>query len=460
MLSSSSSHRLLSLLNQALYSCKEEERQLEEQLRRYHKILGDWKTDSCEDFNRDESPCEPQESQPSPKEVEEVELLNKALEKALKVRERIQTESPTPPATQTIPASSTTKEKTVKPLQKIVNTGTKPKTYQLKPPYKTMPEMRRVRGSARPALTNATRAPPLQPLTSEKGNVGTDRPTENKKVPIRTDKTPRNLRPSTALETENVASKSTAPNVKSSKQDEVRQPKALTLKDVGPTLKLPVEFQKRYTKNSRLWEKYFEIQSRVPASRPSFIQQLQTTFIPESPELSLFEIEEESARLQRAVKHFEEYIDSAKTQQGSGLAHWQHYRSLLMLEAMQDEVAKSHCELQKLELVAEQYKKWCEKLSIDIDSSDMAGCPSEFCTLPPVLVYSHPDELRELTSTHLRVRELQQKIYLQKVLSEELLAEAESQCQSSSPSYVLLRAIYTQLCEGGDTFPVLVHDDG
>ncbi|XP_040212543.1 tubulin epsilon and delta complex protein 2 [Rana temporaria] len=458
MLSSSSSHKLLSLLNQALHGCKDEEKQLEEQLRHYHKLLGDWKSDGGEAFNQDESPCEPQESPPSPKEVEEVELLNKALAKALKVRGSIQTESPTPPTTQTIPASSTTKEKTVKPLQKIVNTGTKPKTYQMKPPYKTMPEKRRVRGSARPALTNTTRAPPLQPLTSEKRNVATDRPTENKAVPIRADNTPGNSRPSTAPETEYVGSKS-AENVKSSKQDQVRQPKDLTLKDVRPTLKLPVEFQKRYKKNSRLWEKYFEIQSRVPASRPSFIQQLQTTFIPESPELSLFEIEEETARLQRAVKRFEEYLDSAKTQQGSGPAHWQHYRSLLMLEAMQDEVAKSHCEVQKLELVAEQYKKWCKKLSIDIDSSEVAGCPPELCALPPVLVYSHPDELRELTSTHLRVRELQQKIHLQKVLSEELLAVAESQCRSSSPSFVLLRAIYTQLCEGGDTFPVLVHDD-
>ncbi|XP_018407835.1 PREDICTED: uncharacterized protein C16orf59 homolog [Nanorana parkeri] len=424
------------------------------------------------------------ESQPSPLEVKEVELLNKALEKALKVRGSARTESPkTHPSTQAIPAYITTQEKPVKPLQKLVYTGTKPKTYQVKPPYKTMPEKRRDRGSTRPPSTaNTVKPPSLGPLTSEKGNGGKDRPAstantakspplrpltseigkdrsaESKEVPSRTDSTPGNLQPSSVLKMEYVSSTLTATDVKASKQDQ-RQQKALTLKDIGSTLKLPIKYRQLYKKNSRLWEKYFEMGARVPASRPSFIQQLQTTFVAESPELSLFEMEEETARLQRGVRCLEEYIDTAKTWRGSGPAHWQHYRTLLMLEAMQDEVAKSYCELQKLGLVADQYKKWCEKLSVDIDCSEVAGCPFEFCTMPSVLVYSHPDELRELTATHLRLRELQQKIYLQKVLSEELLAEADSQCRSASPSYMLLRAIYTQLCEGGETFPVLVLDD-
>ncbi|KAM5151961.1 LOW QUALITY PROTEIN: tubulin epsilon and delta complex protein 2 [Mantella aurantiaca] len=483
MLSSSSSHRLLCLLNQALHSCKEEERQLEDQLKKYRKLLTDWKNDSCEDFNQEESGSQPQESKPSPEEVEEVELLNKALAKALKVRGSLRTESPnTPPTPQTMPDNPKTKEKTAEPLQKLVNTGTKTKTYQLKPPYKTMPEKRMVKGPTRPASSSARALPtqpptsekgnggkdrpasnnakssPVQPLTFEKGNGGKDRSAENKDDPTRTDTTPGSLRSSVVPEMEYVASTPTNTDGRSSWPDQRRPQKALTLKDVGPTLKLPMEFQQLYRKNSRLWEKFSET-LRVPAARPAFIQQLQTTFIAESPELSLCEIEEETARLQRATRRLQGSIDTAKTWQGSGPAHWQHYRTQLMLEAMQDEVAKSHCELQKLELVAEQYKNWCEKFSINTDCSEMAGCPPEFCGMPPVLIYSHPDQLRELTATHLRVQELQQKIYLHKVLSEELLAEADFQCRSSSPSYVVLRAIYTLLCEGGDNFPVLVHDD-
>nr|DBA19390.1 TPA: hypothetical protein GDO54_015235 [Pyxicephalus adspersus] len=451
-------------------------------------------------------------TQPSVEELEEVELLNKALKKALKVRGSLKCEeSPKiPSTTQTVPANPTTNEKTTKPLQKLGNTGIKAGTYQLKPPYKTMPEKRRVGGSAKPASTsrsllssrpvlssrptstttsattarpgtsNAARSPPLVPQTSEKSNSGKVRLAESKEIPTRTDGTLRNLQPSLVPETECSASTSTAAVIKSPKQEQMRQKKAFTLKDVGvcqhlstrsrlplwrqrektrSTLKLPKEYQQLYKKNRRLWEKYFEIQARVPASRPSFIQQLQTTFIPESPELSLFEIEEEAARLQRAVKRLEENIETAKTLQGSGPSHWQHQRTLLMLEAMQDEVTKSHCELQKLELVAEQYNKWCEKLSINTDCSEVMDCPFQFCTMPSELIYSNPEELRELTTTYLRVRELQQKIYLHKVMSEELLAEAESQCRSSSPSYVMIRAIYTLLCEGGDAFPALVHDD-
>lgn len=212
-------------------------------------------------------------------------------------------------------------------------------------------------------------------------------------------------------------------------------------------------------KSSRLWEKFCAIQDHLPASRPSFIQKLQTTFAPEAPKLSLFEIEEQTRRLQRGVRCWTEDVDSAKHWQGSGPARWQNYRALLLLEALQEEVAKYQSELRDLQQVAEEYRNWAEKLSIHTSCLQSSGCPAMYSRPPPVLVYNHASELQELTRSKLRVLELQQKIHLQKVFSEELLAEAESWSQSGPTSFLPLRAIYTQLCEGGDTFPVLVLDE-
>ncbi|KAM9305007.1 tubulin epsilon and delta complex protein 2 [Gastrophryne carolinensis] len=443
---------LLPLLNQALHSCKEEERLLEEQLRQCRKLLADWKTDSHGTMSPGD-PAPPQERQPSAEEVQEVELLNKALEKAFKVRGASRTESSkVPPVMQTAPSSSTTKDKTVKPLSKISHTGAKPVVYHLKAPYKTMPEKRRVRGPERAASGNkAALSTHVKHTTLEKGNDGRDSLAEQREITARTEHAP--LKPSSPPST-------TDPNRESLAQGQMKQQKALTLQDKGPTLKLPVEYRQEYIRNSRLWEKYYEIQAHLPASRPSFIQKLQTTFTPESPELSLSEIEAEAARLLGAVRSLEKRIGTASKWEGSGPTHWQPYRSLLMLEFLQDEVDKSHSELQKLEQVAEQYRKWSEMLSIDSTCPEVTLCPPVYRTSPPMLIYSHPDELCELTASRLRVMELQQRIYLQKVQSEELLAEADSQCGDPASSNLLFRALYTQLCEGGDLFPVLVQDDG
>ncbi|XP_075035577.1 tubulin epsilon and delta complex protein 2 isoform X2 [Mixophyes fleayi] len=398
MLSSSCSHRLLSLLNQALLSCKEEEKQLEEHLRRSRLLLGGWNTAKCETFTQDDKSTEPQESQPSPEELQEVELLNKALEKAMRVRGKSRTESPVvkaPPTTQTTSSCPSTKVKVAKPLNRLLHTGSKPVTYQLHPPYKTIPDKRVVRAPGRgPSNDKTARLTPLEQPAVEKGNGGKDKQPQTRANPIGT--------------------KPDSPPSSDPDGATPRPQKPFTLKDNGTTLKLPVEYRQEYMRNSRLWEKFYEIQDHVPASRPSFIQRLQTTFMSETPELSLFEIEEETARLQRAVTSLQEHIDTANNWQGSGPGHWRNYQSLLLLEALQEEVAKCHAELQKLQLVAEQYRKWAEKHSINTMHTESLGCPVIYRRSPPVLIYSHYSELCELTRSRLRVLELKEKIYLQK----------------------------------------------
>ncbi|XP_077130773.1 tubulin epsilon and delta complex protein 2 [Ranitomeya variabilis] len=440
MLSSACSHRLLSLLNQAFLKCKEEEKQLEEQLRQGRALLQN--RDADKPLKPDDVASEPQEIQPSPEDLQEVELLNKALQKALKVRETSKTDSPSnkAPAPSSCPV---TEERPLKALIKVTQKASKSATYRLNPPYKTVPDSRRgPRPGQRTSSNKSAQLRPSKPPIPKKSNGGEGKQPGMKASPTRACSALKPVSPPTTL----------------SCPESLQPKKPSTLKEKGSSLRLPAEYQRAYMRRTRLWEKFFAIQDHLPGSRPSFIQKLQTTFDPDAPKRSLFEIEEETVRWEREVRSWQQRADAAGNWQASGPARCQNRRSLLLLEALQEEVAKYQWELQNLQLVAEEYRHWAEKLSINTRCLESVGCPFGYIRSPPVLVYHHPSELCELSRSRLRVRELQQKIQLQKVFSEELLAEAQSWSESAPTSCLPFRAIYTQLCEGGDTFPVLVQD--
>ncbi|XP_071976313.1 tubulin epsilon and delta complex protein 2 isoform X2 [Engystomops pustulosus] len=288
MLSSACSNRLLPLLHQALHRCKEEEKQLEEQIRKWRTLLDNWDAENGDPIKQDEEASEPQVVQPSAEDMQEVELLNKALEKALRVRGTSKMDPPVHKPS--IPAPTTcpvTKENPIKALNKLAQKGTRPASYQLHPPYKTIPDRRRIhRPGQRATSSKSARSTPPEPPAPTKCNTG-----DGGQLEMKTNTT----QPSSTLD------KPVSPPSRTSGPDISPPQKPSTLKEKGATLKLPVEYQQMYMKSSRLWEKFYAIRDHLPASRPSFIQKLQTTFAPEAPGLSLSELEEATHRLQREV---------------------------------------------------------------------------------------------------------------------------------------------------------------
>ncbi|OXB59275.1 hypothetical protein ASZ78_007796, partial [Callipepla squamata] len=86
-------------------------------------------------------------------------------------------------------------------------------------------------------------------------------------------------------------------------------------------------------------------------------------------------------------------------------------------------------------------------------------CSSVGMLAAPLLCYSGLQELSDLFALKLRVSMLHQEIALQKLTMTELLPVLDSRpCPGTSVAQ-LYRAIYTQLCEGGERFPVLVRDE-
>ncbi|NXW66233.1 TEDC2 protein, partial [Eurystomus gularis] len=225
-------------------------------------------------------------------------------------------------------------------------------------------------------------------------------------------------------------------------------------------LKLPLLYKKAYSQNSRTWERccLCHTSADAAAARNRFIEKIQATVsflssLPTCPSTCPAEIEEELKVLQDTPSLLRQYVE-AEPADHSTLQR--EYESLLTLEGLQTTI--SQC-LRKLQLLRAD-------CAGDIGSCSPA-CPppwgqprdSAGILAAPLLCYSSFQELSDLFALKLQVSMLHQEIALQKVMMVELLHVLESRLYPDASVAQLYRAIYTQLCEGGKQFPVLVRDE-
>ncbi|KFQ93288.1 Uncharacterized protein C16orf59, partial [Nipponia nippon] len=227
-------------------------------------------------------------------------------------------------------------------------------------------------------------------------------------------------------------------------------------------LKLPLPYRKAYSRNSRAWERcrLCQTSADAAAARTCFIERIQTTFGSPMPAFSPAEIEEELKVLQDVPSLLKQYVEAEPAGKEKGAEDHptlqREYESLLTLEGLQTTV--SQC-LQKLQLLQAD-------CTGDVGSGSPAcvpprgqTCGSASMLAVPLLCYSSFQELRDLFALKLQVSMLHQGIALQKVMMAELLPVLESRLCPGASAAQLYRAIHTQLCEGGERFPVLVRDE-
>ncbi|NXL33739.1 TEDC2 protein, partial [Glaucidium brasilianum] len=209
----------------------------------------------------------------------------------------------------------------------------------------------------------------------------------------------------------------------------------------------------------RAWEKcrLCQTSADAAAARNRFIERIQTTvsFL-SSPPPSMStpaEIEEELKVLQDVPSLLSQYVEAEPADHPT---LQREYESLLTLEGLQTIV--SQC-LHKLQLLRAD-------CTGDIGSCSPACvpprgqmCDSAGVLAVPLLWYSSFQELSDLFALKLQVSMLHQEIALQKVMMAELLPVLEAGLHPEASAAQLYRAIYTQLCEGGKRFPVLVRDE-
>ncbi|RMC17911.1 hypothetical protein DUI87_05580 [Hirundo rustica rustica] len=183
-----------------------------------------------------------------------------------------------------------------------------------------------------------------------------------------------------------------------------------------------------------------------------------------SPKLipSPAEIEEELRGLQDVPFHLRQYVEAVPADPPT---LQEEYESLLTLEGLQTTVSQCLQKLQLLQTALESQLRLRPDCTGDVGSCSPACVPARGQTCAsadvlavPLLYYSSLQELSDLFASKLQVSMLHQEIALQKVMMAELLPVLEPR-PFLEGSAGLLRAIHSQLCEGGRRFPVLVRDE-
>ncbi|XP_036265439.1 tubulin epsilon and delta complex protein 2 isoform X2 [Pipistrellus kuhlii] len=421
------SRRLVAELRDALDTCAERQRQLEQSLRVSRRLLRTWEpaetpTPTPEPTPGPETNEEAPSSAgtPSPQDLKELELLTQALEKAVRVRKGISKAGERDKASSQKSGSIATSATTA---------AAPHRASQTKLPRGTRQATRPAKGLPKPKLLSA----------GDQTCIG---------------RGPLAAKPGPGLRDQQIAP-SAAPQA----------PEAFTLKEKG----LWAQLSSTQTSDSM---------DATTSSKTQFLQKMQVTSGWPSSGLSAAEVEAEVGRLQKACLLLRLRMEEELARDPTD---WmQEYRSLLTLEGLQAIVGQCLHRLRELqpeesdkevpgchptrprspvltEVVEQQLGPWPE------ERLPMASLPcgggAEPTWSPQLLLYSSTRELQTLAALRLRVDMLDQQIHLEKVLMAELLPLVSMQEPLGPPQLALCRAVHSLLCEGGQHFLTILRDE-
>ncbi|XP_048465786.1 uncharacterized protein LOC109924040 isoform X2 [Rhincodon typus] len=230
--------------------------------------------------------------------------------------------------------------------------------------------------------------------------------------------------------------------------------KLFTLQGSGSTLKLPLEWRKQQCRNARLWGQVSTSQTDE-IQKASFMQRIQSAFHSQLPPVSYAQIEEQLDNVRELYKCIDQYIRTDPLLNSSGpLSCQREHESLQMLERCQDTVSSLIQQIEQLMAAETFWMKFGDCWTVNFKKCKCFGSKSA-----PLLFYSTLQELKEMEALRFQVRTLQRQIQIQKAMAEELLPILFSSMPSEQSIYHLYRAVYSQLCEGGEQFPALVRDN-
>ncbi|XP_036890556.1 tubulin epsilon and delta complex protein 2 isoform X3 [Sturnira hondurensis] len=403
-LPSACSRRLVAELWNALDACAERQQELERSLRVSRRLLGTWepaKTPAPEPTpgleTNEEAPFPA--CKPSPQDLEELELLTQALEKAVQVRKGISKAGKREKAS-SLKSGSTATSATTAPAP--------PRASETKPP----------RGIHQ--ITMPAKGLPKPRLLSSGDQTCMGRGTQDAK-------------PGPSLGDQQIAPLA-AP----------RASEAFTLKEKG----LWAQLSSTQTSDSM---------DATMSSKTQFLQKMQMTSGWPSSGLSAAEVEAEVGRLQKACLLLRlRMVEELTT---DPMDWMQEYRCLLTLEGLQALVEQCLYRLQELRtaVVEQQLGPWPEGRLPRASLSCGGGAGSIWS--PQLLLYSSTQELQTLAALRLRVGMLDQQIHLQKVLMAELLPLVSTQEPLGPAWLALYRAVHSLLCEGGQRFLTILRDE-
>ncbi|KAH0631846.1 hypothetical protein JD844_019716 [Phrynosoma platyrhinos] len=439
--------KLVSLLTQALDDCTEQKQKLQQNIMQCQALLKDWNSEVSESAAFEESKNDNQtsvESEPTAKELEELELLNKALEKALRVRTKFQ-QAPcqliksAKAADKTVVASAPLNQQGDKSKESITKTGKvssvirkpsfskKPTAYMLKAPYKTDPDVKRPQVKTSARLSSRASTVPEK----KKSPKGSGSP--KAKLPVKITQ----LGHGKACVAKVLPGKSSSFGTSEGGGDAANADPLLPEREISLS------------------------DSAVKCSAAQ-------TYVGRASQASTLQAKGQ----QTSFKCINSLLTSAGLKAGDGSLGenptWERqYESLLTLESLKTIVEKHLDKVQQLREAMESHAKLLPANLVCGMGCSSKECPSlgkercwdvETIGPPPLLFYSSLKELMDMEALKLEVAMLHQRLEIQKAMEAELLPLLEPGHLQEGSSALLYRSIYTLLCEGGENFPILVND--
>ncbi|XP_061456087.1 tubulin epsilon and delta complex protein 2 isoform X2 [Rhineura floridana] len=433
MLPADCAHRLVSLLTQALNDCAEQKQRLQQNLKQCQAVLGDWNLQAPETPVLEDSKNDNQGSEPSAKELEELELLNKALEKALRIRTKFQ-QTPckviegAKAADKKAVTSTAAKQQaghskeSISKMVKEPSVSRKPVSphkataYMLKAPYRTDPDVKRAqvkmsarlcsrsskvhgkKGSPKGAASSKARLP-AKMTEVVRGKV---RGSEGHRMPPDSSASSHCAKRSPSFGNSVGGDTADADALLSEAEHNLYDPAAesvvtqshmgegvpgmsatsqvSTLQEQGSLLKLPPPYEKAFSRYTRLWEKCRLCQTTPEAAavRNRFVEKLQATFCSPSPAFSPAEVKKELMHL-RDVHSLVTQCMKAETPAslGENLTWQRQYESLLTLEGLQTMVDQCLDKVHQLREAMESHSKL-----FPVDSPCDKECSCACCVSP------------------------------------------------------------------------------
>ncbi|XP_068574764.1 tubulin epsilon and delta complex protein 2 [Cebidichthys violaceus] len=410
---------LLSLVEQAIKSCKAEQAKINDSIQLYRELL-QTRTPQPQ-TGSDETQCANDaatETDTSPGEKEDMEMLERALEKALRVR---------------------------------TGTGRSKKALSKQsPPQKE------------PGTTAVTCNEGVQASAASKGNQSTSR-SASKSAASKEHKKPAGVVDhQAARKPQQAVSTPSNDTVPVSQTGEPGAHGLLLLN--GKVSKQTVKWRSLKSKQNRLWDKVVALQRKPEPGRSRFVDRMRATFPRDwpcgSPDQTRFLVD----RL---------------THQGHGLT--QHLQTTALLAKQTRESTtelggnpNNYDSCLRFPMTAAQLQNFANQAKQEWEAWDRwrpeGGClcptgangtwgSGMIAALPLTITYTTEAELRELETLRMRVSLLQQEVYLEQAILDTLSPQLSSIVPGSGcPNLSVLRDMYSLLGEGGERFPAIVLD--
>ncbi|KAJ7989882.1 hypothetical protein DPEC_G00309090 [Dallia pectoralis] len=473
---------LLSLVDESIVLCQVEEANIKEssiQCREILRSLRPQQEDYKETVMKDDVAIDPDVL---PEERQEMELLNRMLEKAVQVRGGTKPHKDPPNSTRpkNEPVDTTLGRQRAMPTDCVK--GTK----------------NAIRSASKPIAIGKNESvmfPPVRPSSSGRGKTGhlisrsvkirKQLVTSSKRLPLQSSgKVPKQtcppgreshdegpvLVPVPGHYRESEVSQRSLFGEDSSQPAHERDPVSVLSRVEGlsstespvsvPLNSMLSKWSSLRNRGSRLWEKVLAYQSKHVVEQNHFMERVKATFPKEYPcHRSPADTGAQVDRMTELCRDLTQRCQiSELTGTKPGTCKKNNYESLLMLDGLEQMVTDLRRHAGQLMKESEAWDRRGRPEGCDgnctVRRRARLGDPGRVAVLPPTLVYTTQAELQEVERLRLRVEVLQQEVQLQQALSDIVVTLSSP----GPPNPSVLRDIYSLLAEGGVQFPSLVLD--